>query len=275
VWARNPQLDLSPGQLGEIGSELEAAGYSALWVGGSKADLAPADPILDATTGFVYATGIVNIWTEPVSDVVASYHRVNAAHPDRILLGVGAGHREHNTDYTRPFGALKTYLESLLSASAPVPPEHIALATLGPRVLRLAGERTLGAHPYLVTPDYTREARETLGAEPLLAPEQKVVLETNPAKAREIARGGVSVYLGLTNYVANLRRLGFTDDDFADNGSDRLIDALVAWGDIETIAARIAEHHAAGADHVSVQVLGEEAFPLPQLRELAPALSNR
>jgi probable F420-dependent oxidoreductase len=274
VWARRPQLDeKSQDELGRIGTRLEAAGYGALWVGASKADLAPATPILDATSRLVYATGIINVWSEPVSEVAASYHRVNARHPGRLLLGIGAGHREATSEYQRPFERLNTYLDALATAAPPVPAEDTALAALGPRVLRLAAERTAGAHPYLVTPEHTRTARQTLGPGPLLAPEQKVVLETDPAKAREIARASVDFYLGLSNYLANLRRLGFTDDDFADHGSDRLIDALVAWGDAEAISARVAEHHAAGADHVCVQVLSEGGFPLWQLEMLGPVLA--
>jgi probable F420-dependent oxidoreductase len=274
VWARRPQLDgKSPNELREIGAGLEAAGYGALWVGASKADLAAATPILDATSRLVYATGIINVWTEPAAEVAASYHRVTAVHPDRLLVGVGAGHREATSEYQRPLERLTTYLDALAAADPPVPAEATALAALGPRVLRLAGERTAGAHPYLVTPEHTRTARQTLGPGPLLAPEQKVVLETDPAKARDFARASVGFYLELSNYLANLRRLGFTDDDFADHGSDRLIDAVVAWGDADSIAARVAEHHAAGADHVCVQMLSEGGFPLRQLQLLAPALA--
>ena len=282
VWAGRRQFEGRPeAELGDVAAELADAGYGALWVGGIRADLAPAMTILGATTRFAFASGIVNVWTEPVAEVAAAYHRIDTAYPDRLLLGVGAGHREATTEYRRPYERLNEYLDALASASTPVPADHIVLAALGPRVLRLAGRRTAGAHPYLVTPEHTRRAREILGVGPLLAPEQKVVLESDAARAREIARGVVRVYLGLANYVANLRRLGFTDEDFAGNGSDRLIDALVAWGDPESIAARVAAHHSAGADHVSIQVLAANGDPrgrhLPrrELRLLGAALTGR
>lgn len=282
VWASRRQFeDQSEPELREIAAELADAGYGALWVGSAKADLAPAAAVLGATIRFAFATGIINVWTEPVADVAAAYHRINTIYPNRVLLGVGAGHREATTEYARPYDRLNEYLDALAADERSVPADHTALAALGPRVLRLAGRRTAGAHPYLVPPEHTRRAREVLGVGPLLAPEQKVVLETDPRRARDIARGTVRFYLGLSNYVANLRRLGFTDDDFAGNGSNRLIDALVAWGDPESIAVRIAEHHAAGADHVCIQVLAEDGgrrtgrLPRRQLRLLAPALTGR
>ena len=165
------------------------------------------------------------------------------------------------------------FLDGLDAATPPVPPDGRALAALGPRMLALAAGRTAGAHPYLVTPEHTRQAREILGDGPLLAPEQKAVLETDPARARKLARGALNIYLQAPNYIANLLRLGFTEDDIS-QASDRLVDSLVVWGDETAIARRVAEHHAAGADHVCVQVVtGEPALPRSEWRTLAPALT--
>jgi probable F420-dependent oxidoreductase len=180
-------------------------------------------------------------------------------------------------EYRRPFQQLVSYLDELDALTPTVPKDRRVLAALGPKTLRLAAERSARAHPYLVTPAHTKEARDILGPEPLLAPEQKVILETDPQKARDIARATLSLYLALPNYTNNLLRLGFTNEDFADGGSDRLVDAVIAWGDTDAILARIAEHHAAGANHVCIQVLtaGDRHHgPLPrqQWRELAHAL---
>ncbi|GAA4538684.1 LLM class F420-dependent oxidoreductase [Amycolatopsis samaneae] len=253
----------------ELAVELEKLGYGALWIGASPSgDLAAVERLLDATDRIALATGIVNIWKDDAETVAASYRRIAAKHPDRFLLGVGAGHREHTQEFTKPYTALVDYLDALDKGGVPV--EARALAALGPKVLKLAGDRTAGAHPYLTTPEHTRQAREILGEGPLLAPEHKVVLETDPAKGREIGRATVQFYLGLSNYTANLRKLGFTDEDLAGEGSDRLVDALALHGDAETIAAGIRAHLDAGADHVTVQVLGED--PLPGYRALAEVL---
>ena len=200
------------------------------------------------------ATGIVNMWQYDAHDVAASFRRVDERFPGRFLLGVGAGHREVTQEYARPYDVLARYVGTLLSDG--VPAGSLVLAALGPKVLRLAAERTAGAHPYLVTPDYTRQARKILGPGPLLAPEQKVVLGTDPGQARAIGRSRVEKpYLGLANYTANLRRLGWTDADLSGGGSDALIDALVAHGSAAQVVARLTEHLDAGADHVSIQLL--------------------
>jgi probable F420-dependent oxidoreductase len=242
--------DLSP----ELARGLERLGYGTLWVGGSpEGSLAGVEAMLEATTMLTLATGIVNIWASPAPLVAASYHRIDARHPGRFLLGVGAGHREATSEYTKPYEALVSYVDTLLDAG--VPRDSLVLAALGPRVLRLAAERTGGAHPYLVTPEHTRRAREIMGAGPLLAPEQKVVI-ADPVRARAIGRPRVQrPYLGLVNYTSNLRRLGWGDDDLRDGGSDALIDALVAHGTAGQVAARLAEHLDAGADHVCLQLL--------------------
>ena len=252
----------------ELAAEVEALGYRAIWIGGSPGgDLGLAEQLLDATERITVATGIVNVWKDDAPTVGASYHRIEARHPGRFLLGLGIGHPEATQEYRQPYATLVSYLDELDDLG--VPAQARVLAALGPKVLAVAARRTAGAHPYLVTPDHTRQARQLLGAGPLLAPEQMVVLETDPERARAIGRPRVQKpYLGLSNYLANLRRLGWTDADLADGGSDRLIDALVLHGDAEAIGRGIAAHLDAGADHVAIQVLGPD--PLPALLALAP-----
>jgi probable F420-dependent oxidoreductase len=260
IW-RHPS-----GLTSEVVAEAEALGYGAIWVGGSPGgDLAVVESLLDSTDHIAVATGIVNVSKDDAATVAASYHRITARHPRRFLLGLGIGHPETTREYQRPYAKLVSYLDELDDLK--VPAEGRVLAALGPKVLKLAADRTAGAHPYLVTPEHTRQARHILGPGPLLAPEQKVVLETDPEKARAIGRPRVqNPYLGLTNYLANLRRLGWTDADFADGGSDALIGALVVHGDAEAIGRGVTAHLDAGADHVAVQVLGPD--PLPALRFL-------
>jgi probable F420-dependent oxidoreductase len=242
---------------------LEQLGFTALWLGGSpKGDLTAAEQVLDATTTLTVATSIVNMWQADSRDVATAFARVGSRHPGRFLLGVGAGHREATARYARPYETLAAYVSALLGAG--VPQDSLVLAALGPRVLRLAAERTAGAIPYLVPPEHTRQARAILGPGPLLAPEQKVVLGTGTQQARAIGRPRVrNPYLGLVNYTSNLRRLGWGDDDLSGDGSDALIDALVAHGSGDQVAARLTEHLDAGADHVSAQLLtapGEDLF---------------
>ena len=233
----------------------ESLGYGTVWQGGSPpADLAHAEAMLDATTTLKVATGIVNVWTADAAAVARSYHRIEAKHPGRFLLGIGVGHPEAHAEYRSPYQTLVDYLD-VLDAEG-VPEDRRVLAALGPRVLKLAAARTAGAHPYLVTPEHTRQAREILGPGKLLAPEQRVALEADQAKARAIGRPSVvKPYLSLTNYTSNLQRLGFSEQEVAGEGSDRLIDALVVSGDDATIARRFEEHFQAGADHVAVQLI--------------------
>jgi len=251
---------------------LESLGYETVWQGGSPpADLAHVSAILDATSTLKVATGIVNVWTADAAEIARSYHRIEAAHPGRFLLGVGVGHPEATATYHSPYQTLVDYLDVLDADGVPV--DRQVLAALGPRVLRLAAARTGGAHPYLVTPEHTRLAREILGPGKLLAPEQRVVLDADPVRARALGRASVKPYLRLTNYTTNLQRLGFTADDVAGEGSDRLIDALVVSGDDAEIRRRFEEHLTAGADHVAVQLIAEPAADLDAgFRRLAGVL---
>ena len=259
----------------ELAATVEDLGFGALWLGSARGDLAAAEECLAATTSLIVATGIVNMWQYEAPDVAASFRRVHERFPGRFLLGVGAGHPEVVQQYARPYETLARYVDALLGDG--VPAGSLVLAALGPRVLRLAAERTAGAHPYLVTPGYTEAARKIIGPGPLLAPEQKVVLATDPGQARAIGRPRVEKpYLGLVNYTANLRRLGWTDADLSGGGSDALIDALVAHGSAAQVAARLTEHLDAGADHVSIQLLtAPGADPAGGYRELAQALGLR
>lgn len=256
----------------ELGSAVEELGYGTIWVGGSPpADLEVVERLLDATGTITVATGIVNIWSAPAKDVADSYHRIEARHPGRFLLGIGVGHPEATEAYTKPYEALVRYLDALDQAGVPV--HRRALAALGPRVLELAATRSAGAAPYLTTPEHTRTARNLIGPTALLAPEQKVVLDIDTARARAIGREAVdNPYLHLRNYVRNLERIGFDRDELRNGGSDRVIDALVAHGDADRIAERLAEHFAAGADHVGIQALPASDDPLPTLRALAATL---
>ena len=270
------------GEARDAAGELESLGFGTLWLpGGIGGDIFDAvAALLEATSRVTLATGIVNLWMHQPAEVATAHARITSAHPDRFLLGVGVSHAplvdaDHPGRYARPLAATGRYLDELDAASPPVPASERALAALGPRMLALARDRTRGAHPYLVTPDHTRQARAVLGNGPLLAPEQSAVLESDPARARELARRHLSIYLQLPNYVSNLRRLGFADDDVAAPGSDRLVDSVVAWGDTAAIVRRALGHGDAGADHVCVQVLAADPRVLPRdaWRELGPALA--
>jgi probable F420-dependent oxidoreductase len=264
VWTGGP---VTPEQAAEI----EQLGYGAIWVGASPAaELAFVEPILERTETLQVATGIVNVWSAPAAKVAESYHRIEKAYPGRFLLGVGVGHPEHTQEYRKPYDVLVEYLDELDVAK--VPTSRRVLAALGPKVLKLARDRSAGAHPYLTTPEHTAQARELVGNSVYLAPEHKVVLTTDAEKARAVGRDTVGFYLDLSNYVNNWRRLGFTERDVAKPGSDKLIDSVVAYGTPEAIAARLNEHLEAGADHVAIQVLGGSETLLPTLTELAGPL---
>ena len=270
-----------PSEVGEIAGELEQLGYSAVWVGDIGGDLfGSVAMLLGATERAVVATGIANIWLRTPEETARQHAALSAEHGRRFLLGVGVSHaplvdRIEGAEYSRPLERMRAFLDGLDAAEVPVPVDERVIAALGPKALALAAERTAGTHPYLVTPEHSATARAALGPDAIVAPEQGLVLETDPDKARPIARTFLERYMGLPNYSNNWRRLGFGDDDLADGGSDRLVDALIAWGDEEALAARVQEHRDAGASHVCVQVLTDQspAFPRDEWRRLAPALT--
>jgi len=257
----------------EQAQEIERLGYGTLWISGvSDAELSFAEPLLEATTALKVATGIVNIWSADAKTVAESFHRINTAYPGRFVLGIGVGHPEHTEQYRKPYDALVDYLDELDEYG--VPANQRVLAALGPRVLRLTGERGAGAHPYNTTPEHTAQAREIMGSNALLAPEHMVVSSTNADEARAVGRKVLNTYnyLNLTNYVNNFKRLGFTDADLTPPGSDKFIDALVAYGTPHDIAKGLDEHLRAGANHVVIQVPGGPDKLLPTLAELAGPL---
>jgi len=253
----------------ELAVEAERLGYGTLWIGGSPdGSLEQAEALLDATERITVATGIVNMWKDDAATVADSYQRLEARHPGRFLLGVGIGHPEHIEGYRSPYDKIVEYLDQLDDGG--VPAGRRVLAALGARVLELSAARAAGAHPYLTTPDHTAFARKVIGPDALLAPEHKVVFSTDADEARAIGRKIVKGYVGLVNYRQNLLRFGFSEDDMAGGGSDRLVDALVLHGDAETVARGLRAHLEAGADHISIQVLGKDLAPAHQA--LAEAL---
>lgn len=255
----------------EQATEIEQLGYGAVWIGGSPAgDLNYVEPILEATESLQVATGIINVWKDKAEDVAEAYHRVERAYPGRFLLGIGIGHPEHTEEYRKPYDVLVEYLDVLDAAK--VPTSRRVIAALGPKVLKLAAQRSAGAHPYLTTPEHTGQARNLIGNTVYLAPEHKVVLTDDADEARAVGREAVGFYLNLSNYLNNWKRLGFSDEDIAKPGSDKLIDAVVAYGTPEAIAARLNEHLEAGADHVAIQVLGGWDKLIPTLTALAEPL---
>lgn len=251
----------------QMAAEIEQLGYGAIWAGGSpRGDLEDVEGLIAATEGIPVFTGIVNMWREAAEEVAASYLRIESRHPGRFHLGVGVGHREATAEYDRPIDKINDYLDRLSAHG--VPAQRLVLAALGPKALRIAAARTAGAHPYLTTPRHTRYAREVLGAGPLLAPEQKVVLNPDSDVARSIGREVVARYLGRVNYRSNLLREGWSRKDLEAGGSDSLVDALALHGGAAELIPRVRAHLEAGADHVSVHALGGN--PMEAYRQLAP-----
>ena len=267
-------------------AEIEAIGYPVLWIPeglSSKEIVAHAGLLLAASERLTIATGIANMWARDAISLANAARLLADDHPRRFVLGIGVGHgystEVRGLSYARPVSSMRTYLERMdeapSSAPEPASPAPRMLAALGPRMLELAAERTAGAHTYFVPVEHTASARSTLGSEPILAVEQTVVLEAAPSVARAIARRFAGDYLELPNYANNLRRLGFSDDDVAATGTDRVIDATIAWGRVDSIVDRVRQHLDAGADHVAIQVLpaGPAETGVRELREIAAALA--
>lgn len=279
------QFDLAPAdRVRDLVPEVEAMGWGCVWVpeAVTRDPMVNAALLLSSSTTLKVGTGIASIWARDAMTMAASLHALSEAWPGRFVLGLGVSHQPmveavHGHDYTRPYSTMKDYLARMEAAIYLAPKAeatHVVLAALGPRMLELAGSAADGAHPYFVPVEHTSIAREHLGPDALLAPEQAVVLSTDAETARSVARQHMATYLGLPNYANNLKRLGWADEDLADGGSDRLVDAIVAWGDEDAVLARVREHHERGADHVALQVLPLDgvSVPMDEWRRLATAL---
>jgi len=279
VWSSQLRYG-DAGEAAEAAAELDELGFTALWipdVGGPVLD--SVGRLLSATKRAVIATGILNLWMHEPSDVAEAYASLTAKHGERFLLGIGVSHAplidsKEPGLYQKPLAATRAYLDAIDATDQPVPAANRVLAALGPKMLELSATRSRGAHPYLVTTDHTRYAREHLGDGPLLLPEQTVLLTEDRDEARAVGTDWLRSYLALPNYANNLLRSGFSQQDL-DTVSDRLFDAIIAWGDEDTVLRRVNEHLSAGADHVCVQVLTADPrqFPREQWRRLAAALN--
>lgn len=279
VWSSQLRYG-NPDESAEAAAELEELGFTALWipdVGGPVLD--SVDHLLASTKQVVIATGILNLWMHEPSDVAARYASSTKTYGERFLLGIGCSHAplidsKEPGRYRKPLAATRSFLEALDAAEQPVPVGNRVLAALGPKMLELSASRARGAHPYLVTPEHTHQARQVLGQGPLLLPEQTVLLSDDRDEARAVGTDWLRAYLALPNYANNLLRSGFTEDDLS-SVSDGLFDAIIAWGDEEAVQRRVNEHRDAGADHVCVQVLTADPreFPRKQWRRLAAALT--
>jgi len=288
IWTA--QFDFQPASVvRDAAQELEALGYASLWIGENvgREPISQSAILLAATQDVTIATAVANLWARDPLSMAAAHQTLTEAYPDRFILGLGVSHPRLVNDirglsYNRPLEATRDYLaamDNLAQRYRAVRADNTIrmLAALGPHMLRLAAEHTDGAHTYLVPPEHTAQARQILGPTKLLVPEQAVVLDGDKARAREIGRKHLRRYLALPNYTNNLRRLGYSTDDLEGHGSDRLVDALIAWGDEGDIAERVRQHHQAGANHVCLQVLDPDlrGLPLPQWRRLATTISAR
>jgi probable F420-dependent oxidoreductase len=264
IWRRRPDgLDAI--------EQIEALGYGTLWVGGSPS-LEQTRPYLERTSTMTIATGILNVWQHEPADVAAQHAELAREFPGRFLLGIGIGHPEATAEYQTPLQRMSAFFDGLDAAPEPVPREELVTAALGPKMLDLAAERSLGTHPYFTSVEHTRFARERLGPDALVAPEVAVVVEPDVETGRAAARRYAELYLGLRNYTNNLKRFGFTDADIEGGGSDRLIDAVIPHGSAEQVAEAVRAHLDAGADHVALQPLGHGPAPVADYEALARAL---
>ena len=255
----------------EAAKLVEDLGFGTFWLGGSPR-LPSLRPLLEATGRISVATGILNAWQNEPEQVAAEYAQLERDFPDRVLLGIGIGHPEATTVYSTPITTMRAFLDALDGADPPLARDRRCLAALGPKMLDLSAERSLGAHTYFVPAEHTRFARERIGAGALLAPELACVVDTEPERARATARRYAQLYLGLRNYTTNLLRFGFTEDEITDGGSDRLIDTIVPHGSAGEIATAVRAHLEAGADHVCLQPVGSSGIPRAEWTALASAL---
>jgi len=280
LWGGAPWQDPSRvSEAREAAAEVEELGFHRLWFsGGFDPGVLPAfGELLDATSTLRVASGIISIWTSTPEQSAQAFAQYEREHPGRFLLGLGNSHAAmvegEGKRYEKPFTRTVEYLDELSLQSPTIPVDRMALAALGPKMLELARDRTAGAHPYFTTVEHTASARDVLGADALLAPEVAVVLEADASVARSVAREYTAGYLSLPNYTNNLRRFGWSEDDLAGGGSDRLVDALIPWGTVEQVAAGVLRHAEAGADEVAIQVLGGGGqFPRQAFRDLAGVL---
>ena len=278
IWSGHLRYG-DPGLIAETAAELDALGYHALWIPDVGGDvLGSVESLLEATSGIAVATGILNIWMQDPDEVARRRAAWSADWQRRFLLGLGVSHaplidHENPGRYQKPLAKMMEFLDALDRADVPYPADARVLAALRPKMLGLARDRAAGAHPYFVPVEHVAKAREILGPDKMIGVELAVVRDADPSTARATARRHTAVYVNLPNYTNNLRNFGFGDDDFADAGSDRLVDAIVAWGDVGVIARRVAAMREAGADHVCIQVIRpDDDLPRDDWRELAPAL---
>jgi probable F420-dependent oxidoreductase len=269
VWTSYRRFGIE--RAGEAAMLLEQLGYSTWWVGGSP-QVDDVRPALEATSTLAAATGILNVWSNDPAATAAAAAGVRADFPGRFMLGIGIGHPEATSDYRRPLTTMRNFLDGLDASPTPPPADERCLAALGPKMLDLARERTAGTHSYFVPVEHTRAARERLGPGKLVAPELACVIDSDPVRAKAVARDYAKLYLGLRNYVQNLLDHGFTEADVANGGSDQLIDAVVPQGSPNQIAEVVHAHFDAGADHVCLQPLGEDGIPRDGWTALAKVL---